>query len=117
MAGTISMAGLGSGMDVSGMIDALVSARGGQQRALKTRVSSTRGASTAISDIGSLLSKLKTAVDALADPTKAQGFAATSSGGGVEAATRCRSSDLQRPIEPIRPHIVRRATSSPCLAG
>ncbi len=85
MAGTISMAGLGSGMDVSGMIDALVNAKGAQQAALKTRVTDTRAASTAISAIGTLLAKLKTSVDALADPTTVQGFSASSSGTAVQA--------------------------------
>jgi flagellar hook-associated protein 2 len=85
MAGTISMAGLGSGMDVSGMIDALVKAKSTQQSALNARVTDTRAASTAISDIGSLLAKLKTSVDALSDPTTVQGFSASSSGAAVQA--------------------------------
>jgi len=86
MAGTISMAGLGSGMDVAGMIDALVKAKSTQQSALKTRAADTRAASTAISDIGSLLAKLKTSVDALADPTGLQTYSASSSGTAVQAA-------------------------------
>lgn len=86
MAGTITMSGLASGIDVSAMIDALVSARGAQQTVLKSRITSSQSASTAISDIGSLLSKLKTSVDALSDPRKAQGFSATSSDTTVKAA-------------------------------
>jgi flagellar hook-associated protein 2 len=85
MAGTITMAGLGSGMDVSSMIDALVNAKSTQQSALKTRATETKAASTAISDIASLLAKLKTSVDALADSKSIQSFAASSSGTAVQA--------------------------------
>jgi flagellar hook-associated protein 2 len=86
MAGTITMTGLGSGMDVSGMIDALVKAKSSQQTALKSRAADTRAASTAISDIGSLLAKLKTSVDGLADPKSVQSYSASSSGIAVQAS-------------------------------
>lgn len=86
MAGTVSLSGLASGMDVGSIIDALVTAQGTQQSALKSRITATKSASTAISDIGSLLSKLKTAVDVVADPQKAQGYAATSSNAAVSAS-------------------------------
>lgn len=86
MAGTITMSGLASGIDVGSMIDALVSARGTQQTAIKYRISATQSASSAISDVGSLLGKLKTSVDALSEPREAQGFSATSSDTAVKAA-------------------------------
>jgi flagellar hook-associated protein 2 len=85
MAGTITMAGLGSGMDVSAMIDALVNAKKSQQSVLKTRATETKAASTAISDVASLLAKLKTSVDALADAKSIQTYAASSSGTAVQA--------------------------------
>lgn len=86
MAGTITMAGLGSGMDVSAMIDALVNAKKSQQNALKTRATESKAASTAISDIAALLAKLKTSVDELADPSSIQSYSASSSGPAVQAA-------------------------------
>lgn len=86
MAGTISMAGLASGMDVAGIMDALVNARAIQQTAAKSRITSTKSAATAISDIGGLLGKLKTAVDAISDPDGAQGLSTTSSNAAVTAS-------------------------------
>jgi flagellar hook-associated protein 2 len=86
MAGTISMAGLASGMDVSGMIDALVKANGARQSALQTRMTDTKAASTAISDISTLLSKFKTSVDALSDSNNVRSYGATSSDTALQAA-------------------------------
>lgn len=79
MAGTISMAGLASGMDVNGMIDALVKANSARLSVMQSRVNATKAASTAISDVGSLLAKLKTSVDGLSDSSLVQGLGASSS--------------------------------------
>lgn len=86
MAGTISMPGLGSGMDVGGIVDALVNAEGIQKTQLQSRVSATNTASTSISDISSLMAKLKTAADALATPEKAQGYSVSSSNTAISAS-------------------------------
>jgi flagellar hook-associated protein 2 len=79
MAGTITMAGLASGMDVSGMIDALVQANGVRMAAMKSRMQATQASSTNISGVATLLAKLKSAVDALSDTSNIQGYAASSS--------------------------------------
>jgi flagellar hook-associated protein 2 len=86
MAGTISMAGLGSGMDVNGMVTAIVNAEGINKTQLQGRLTSTNQASTTISDISTLLSKLKTSVDALSTPEKAQSYSATSSNTAISAS-------------------------------
>jgi flagellar hook-associated protein 2 len=86
MAGTISMAGLASGMDVSGMIDALVNANGIQMKNMQSRVTETQAASSDISSIGSLLAKLQTSVSALSDTSNIQGFVASSSDTAVQTS-------------------------------
>jgi flagellar hook-associated protein 2 len=92
MAGTISMAGLGSGMDVNGLVDALVSAESSTKTQLQNRLTQTNAASTSISDISSLLSKLKTTTDALATPEKAQSYSATSSDTAISASVTTATS-------------------------
>ncbi len=79
MAGTISLTGLGSGMDTAGMIDALVEASSVTKNVLASRVRTAEAAATTISDISSLLAKFKTAVDALSDPDKVASYAVSSS--------------------------------------
>jgi flagellar hook-associated protein 2 len=86
MAGTISMAGLASGMDVNGMIDALVKANSVQQSKLTSRVTETKAASSDISSVATLLGKLKTSVDAMADSTTLQAYAATSNNSSLSAS-------------------------------
>lgn len=96
MAGTISMSGLASGMDVSGIIDALVNAASSPKTQLQNRLSLTNSASTSVSDIASYLSKLKTAVDALATPEKAQSYSATSSNTAISASITTSTSAADR---------------------
>jgi flagellar hook-associated protein 2 len=73
-------------MDVSGIIDALVNAASTPKTQLQNRLSLTNSASTNVSDIASYLSKLKTTVDALATPEKAQSYTATSSNTAISAS-------------------------------
>lgn len=87
MAGTLSIAGLGSGMDVNGMVDALVNASSIQKTALQSRVTATKAASSNISEIGSLLSKFQSAVDALSEPDDVASFAVSSSSTAVSTST------------------------------
>lgn len=86
MAGTISISGLGSGMDINGIVDALVNAASMPKVQLQNRLVLTNNASTSISDISSLLSKLKTSVDALSTPEKSQSYAASSSNSAISAS-------------------------------
>jgi flagellar hook-associated protein 2 len=99
MAGTISMAGLGSGMDVAGMVDALVTASSAPMNVLKTRAKENRAASTAISDVASLLAKLKSSVDVLADPSKIQSYAVSSSDSAVQASISGAASESKFSLE------------------
>lgn len=92
MAGTISMPGLGSGMDVGGIVDALVNAESIQKIQFQNRLTLTNAASTSISDLSSLMAKLKTASDALATPEKAQGFSVTSSDTAISASVTTATS-------------------------
>lgn len=99
MAGTISMAGLGSGMDVAGMVDALVNASSSQLNLMKTRAQENRAASTAISDVAGMLSKLKTAADALADPLRVQSFAASSTDTAITTSISGAASEGKFSVE------------------
>jgi flagellar hook-associated protein 2 len=92
MAGTLSISGLGSGMDVNGMVDALVNASSINKTSLQSRVTETKAAATNISDIGSLLSKFQSAVDALSEPDEVASFAVSSSGSAISASTQGVSS-------------------------
>lgn len=92
MAGTISITGIGSGMDVNALVDALVQASSIQKVQLENRLTATNAASTSISDISGLLSKLKTASDALSTPERAQGFAVTSSSDALSASVTTATS-------------------------
>jgi len=83
MAGTISMAGIGSGMDVNGMIDGIIKANSAQLDAMKARAQEDRSASASISDIATMLGSLKTASDALADSNTIQNFAVSSTDSAI----------------------------------
>lgn len=101
MAGTISMAGLASGMDVNGMIDALVKANSARMGVMQARVTATKAASSAISDIGSLLSKLKSAVDGLADSSAVQSFGASSSDTALQTTVTGAASSGRYSVEVV----------------
>ncbi len=86
MAGTISMAGIGSGLDLQGMIDGLVTANSTRLKTIQSRSTAQKSASTAISSVSTQLSRLKTATDALSDATRAQSYAVKSSDSTVSAS-------------------------------
>lgn len=113
MAGTISMAGLGSGMDVAGIVDALVSANSSTLNVLKSRAQESRAASTAISDVATLLSKLKTSVDSLADSTTIQSYSASSSDSAVSATLTGAASEGKFSVEVEALALEYRAYSNP----
>jgi flagellar hook-associated protein 2 len=83
MAGTISFGGIGSNIDTEGIVTGLVSASSGPLSAMKSRAASTRAAVSTLSDIGSLLGKLKTAAEALADVQTSRSLKGTTTGTGV----------------------------------
>jgi len=86
MAGTISFQGIGSGMDVSGIIDALVNVAQVPVNNLSARATATRAAESSVSDIASALSQLQTAADALSDASHIQGYAVSSASSAVSAS-------------------------------
>lgn len=85
MAGTISFAGIGSNIDVQGIVDALVKAESGNQTQMQQKAKDLNAASSSISDISSALSSLGSALGDLSDAGTMQTYSATSS--GAEVAT------------------------------
>lgn len=79
MGPTITFGGIGSGMDVEGLISGLVNASKQPVSRLQTRTAAAKAAITDLSDVGGLLSKLKTAATALDSPEKVGSYKATSS--------------------------------------
>ncbi|MBM4362033.1 MAG: flagellar filament capping protein FliD [Deltaproteobacteria bacterium] len=65
MAGTISFGGIGSGIDVEGIISGLTNAARQPLSAKKSRAAGYRAAVTVLSDVGSLLQKLRASTQAL----------------------------------------------------
>lgn len=85
MAGTITFGGIGSGIDVEGIIDGLVKASRGPISGLQSRAASTRAAATSINEISSLLSKLKASAGALAEVRDTKTYSVKSSSEAVVA--------------------------------
>jgi flagellar hook-associated protein 2 len=83
MAGTVTMGGLGSGMDIEGLVAGLVKANGVTLTKLQNQAASFRSAASTLSDIGSTLATLQTAVSALSTTTGVGGITATSSDAAV----------------------------------
>ena len=83
MAGNVTMAGLGSGMDIEGLISGLVKANGVTLTKLQNQAASYRTAASTLSDIGTSLATLQTAVSALSTNTGVVGITATSSDAAV----------------------------------
>lgn len=74
----VSFSGLGSGIDIDSLVNGLVNASAGPRNVAQQRVNQTQAAVTAMSDIGTLLSDLKSAVDALDTASELSGFKGTS---------------------------------------
>src|SRR5260221_1095384 len=85
MAGTITFAGIGSGMDVEGIIAGLTQVEQQPISQEKSRAAGYRSAQSSFSDVGSLLSKLKMAVAALDTAQEVGSYQATSSSTGITA--------------------------------
>ncbi len=78
MGPTITMGGMGSGMDVEGLISGLVGVSRQPISKLQNRSASAKAAVTDLSDVGGLLAKLKTAASALDNLEKVASFKASS---------------------------------------
>src|SRR5262245_54750565 len=86
MAGTISFGGIGSGLDTEGIVTGLVSASSGQLNQLKSRIKATESSVTNLSNLGTLLSKLKSAADALDTSSEVGSYKASSSSTAIVAS-------------------------------
>lgn len=81
------MGGMGSGMDVEGLIEGLIGVSRQPISQLQSRAASAKAAVTDLSDVGNLLAKLKTAASALDTTEKVGSFKATTSNEGALAIT------------------------------
>lgn len=79
MGPTVTFGGMGSGMDVEGLIDGLIGVSRQPISRLQSRAASAKAAVTDLSNIGGLLSKLKTAASALDSSEKVGSFKAETS--------------------------------------
>lgn len=80
MAGTVTFAGVGSGIDVESLISGLTSIARQPISQEKSKAASLRAAQSTISDVGSLLSKLKLSVNALSTSQQASSYKAGATG-------------------------------------
>lgn len=76
---TISFGGIASGMDTEGIITGLLGASREPIQNYQRRLNTTQSAVTAVSDVSSLLAKLKTAVEDLDSVTETRSYSASSS--------------------------------------
>jgi flagellar hook-associated protein 2 len=81
------MGGMGSGMDVEGLIEGLIGVSRQPISKLQSRSASAKAAVTDLSDVGGLLAKLKTAASALDTLEKVGSFKATSANEDALAIT------------------------------
>jgi flagellar hook-associated protein 2 len=75
----VTFAGIGSGMDIEGLIEGLVSVSRQPVSLVASKAASARSAITSLSDVGSLLSKLNSSVSALDTLEEVGSYKATSS--------------------------------------
>ncbi len=83
MAGTVTFAGIGSGMDIEGLITGLTQVEQQPISAEKSKSAGYRAAESSFSDVGGLLSKLKLATGALSTAQQVGSYSATSSATGI----------------------------------
>lgn len=86
MAGTVTFAGIGSGMDVEGLISGLTQVEQQPISQEKSRAAGYRSAESSFSDVGNLLGKLKLATSALSTAQNVGSYSATSSSTGITAS-------------------------------
>lgn len=87
MGPTITMGGMGSGMDVEGLIEGLIGISRQPISQLQSRAASAKAAVTDLSAVGSLLAKLKDAASALDTTEKVGSYKATSTNQDALAIT------------------------------
>ena len=87
MAGTITFGGIGSGMNIEGIITGLVNANKTTLNALQNKSATLRQAAATVTSIGTALSNLQTATDALSSIQEVASFTASSSNTGAIVAS------------------------------
>jgi flagellar hook-associated protein 2 len=85
MAGTISFGGIGSGLDTEGIVTGLLQASSSGVNALKTKATQTKAAVTTLSDVSTLLAKLKTQVSGLKEGRDVASYTVSASDTGIAA--------------------------------
>lgn len=78
-----SLTGVGSGLDTTSLIQGLISADSGPLNALKTKQTSTQSAVSTLSDIGTALGSLQSAVQALTTQSGVGSYSGTSSSSAI----------------------------------
>ncbi|MEZ4224527.1 MAG: flagellar filament capping protein FliD [Polyangiaceae bacterium] len=87
MAGTISFGGVGSGIDTEGIVQGLVGASSSGVSSMKSRAAATHAAVSTMSELGTLLANLKSALEALDDPKEVASYAGSSSSSALSVST------------------------------
>ena len=83
MPGSVSFAGIGSGMDIEGLISGLTQVQEQPISQEKSQAAGYRAAESSFSDVGNLLSKLKLATSALTSAQQVGSYKASSSSSGI----------------------------------
>ncbi len=86
MTGTISFGGIGSGMDTESIVTALVGVERQGESALQTKLTGTTSSISNLSNVSTLLAKLKAASDALDTTVEVGSYKATSSNAAIVAS-------------------------------
>ncbi len=95
----VTFGGIGSGMDVEGLISGLVNAEKVNLQPTQQKVSDTRSAISAMGDVAGLLAKVKSAAGKLSDEREVASYSATSSGTQLVATTTGAASPSSYDIE------------------
>ncbi len=112
----VTFGGIGSGMDVEGLISGLVNAERASLQPTQRKVSETRSAISAMGDVAGLLAKLKTAAGKLSDEREVASYTATSSGTQVVATTTAGALPSSYDIEVTQLASEQRTYSDPFLS-
>ena len=86
MVGTVTFGGIGSGMDTESIVSALVGVERQGQSAIQSKLTANNSSISNLSSVATLLSRLKSASDALDTATEVGSYKATSSNTAIVAS-------------------------------
>lgn len=86
MVGTITFGGIGSGMDTESIVTALVGVERQNQNAIQSKLTANNSSISNLSSVSTLLSRLKSASDALDTAAEVGSYKATSSNAAIVAS-------------------------------